>query len=56
MRMAGGQMMVRIVLDIFVQRNKTQQSFAISAVTEGPMIHDVAELHCSSATDSAYLG
>ena len=37
-------MMVKILVDAFLQRNKTQQSFAISAVTESPMIEDVAEL------------
>ena len=41
---AKRRMMVKIIVDAFLQRNKTQQSFAISAVTEISMIEDVAEL------------
>ena len=36
--------MVKLIVDDFLQRNKTQQTFAISAVTESPRIEDVAEL------------
>ena len=32
------------IVDAFLPKHKTQQSFAISAVTEGPMIDNVAEL------------
>ena len=34
----------KIIVDAFLQRNKTQRSFAISAVTENPMIDDAGEL------------
>ena len=44
LRKAKRRMMVKILVDAFLQRNKTQQSFAISAVTESHMIEDVAEL------------
>ena len=44
LRKAKRRMMVKILVDALLQRNKAQQSFAISAVTESPMIEDVAEL------------
>ena len=31
------------VIDVFFQRNETQPRFAMLAVTEGPIIEDVAE-------------
>ena len=40
----NGPKMVRIIVDVFLPKHKTQQSFAISAVSEGPMIDDVVEL------------